>query len=201
MSRISRHLTYSNVMATIAVFLVLGGGAYATFHLPKNSVRSKNIVNGQVRGQDVKESTLKGVNAKTIGGKRIFSTNLVTVPAPASATDPPNSKTLFKDGSIAVSGRCRWSDPTTLVGTAVASTSESDITLILDDLRIHDPNGPEHALAPAVAIDTDQPDDRPSDNSGDFLLFTPSGNSLAGIAVATADKDGGSCSVRVSAFG
>jgi hypothetical protein len=40
-------------MATIAVFLVLGGGAYAAFHLPKNSVRSRNIVNGQVRKADV----------------------------------------------------------------------------------------------------------------------------------------------------
>jgi formylglycine-generating enzyme required for sulfatase activity len=40
-------------MATIAVFLVLGGGAYAAFHLPKNSVRSKNIVNGQVKTPDL----------------------------------------------------------------------------------------------------------------------------------------------------
>jgi hypothetical protein len=53
MGRIRRHLTYANVMATIAVFLVLGGGAYAAFHLPKNSVRSRNIVNGQVRKPDL----------------------------------------------------------------------------------------------------------------------------------------------------
>src|SRR6476620_1149541 len=40
-------------MATLAVFLVLGGGAYAAFHLPRNSVRSRNIVNGQVKRADV----------------------------------------------------------------------------------------------------------------------------------------------------
>jgi hypothetical protein len=45
-------------MATIAVFLVLGGGAYAAFHLPRNSVRSKNIVNGQVKKPDL-AGTLK----------------------------------------------------------------------------------------------------------------------------------------------
>jgi hypothetical protein len=56
--RIRSHLTYANVMATLAVFLVLGGGAYAAFHLPKNSVKSKNIVNGQVKGVDVAERTL-----------------------------------------------------------------------------------------------------------------------------------------------
>jgi hypothetical protein len=56
MRLIRSHLTYANVMATIAVFLVLGGGAYAAFHLPKNSVRSKNIVNGQVKRADVSNS-------------------------------------------------------------------------------------------------------------------------------------------------
>jgi len=51
--RIRDHLTYANVMATLAVFLVLGGGAYAAFQLPKNSVRSSNIVDGQVKTQDL----------------------------------------------------------------------------------------------------------------------------------------------------
>jgi hypothetical protein len=66
-SRIRQHLTYANVMATLAVFLVLGGGAYAAFHLPKNSVRSRNIVNGQVKTKDLgvpvrfKDAGLPGV--------------------------------------------------------------------------------------------------------------------------------------------
>src|SRR5262245_26178218 len=60
MHRIGHQLTYANVMATLAVFLVLGGGAYAAFHLPKNSVRSRNIVNGQVKRQDlVKPAAVK----------------------------------------------------------------------------------------------------------------------------------------------
>ena len=41
------------MVATIALFVVLGGGAYAAFHLHKNSVRSKHIVNGQVKSRDV----------------------------------------------------------------------------------------------------------------------------------------------------
>jgi hypothetical protein len=40
-------------MATIALFIALGGGAYAAFNLPKNSVKSDNIVNGQVKGADL----------------------------------------------------------------------------------------------------------------------------------------------------
>ena len=45
--------TYANVMATLAFFLALSAGAYAAFHLPKNSVKSKNIVNRQVKPSDL----------------------------------------------------------------------------------------------------------------------------------------------------
>ena len=51
--RIRGRLTYANMLSTIALFIVLGGVAYAAFHLPKNSVRSKNIVNHQVKGEDL----------------------------------------------------------------------------------------------------------------------------------------------------
>jgi hypothetical protein len=52
--RFRPRLSYANVMVTIIAFIVLGGGAYAAFHLPKNSVRSKNIVNGEVKKPDLK---------------------------------------------------------------------------------------------------------------------------------------------------
>src|SRR3954452_13135621 len=50
---IRSHLTYANVMVTLLAFVILGGGAYAAFQLPKNSVRSPNIVNGQVKKKDI----------------------------------------------------------------------------------------------------------------------------------------------------
>ena len=49
-------LTYANVMATIAVFIALGAGAYAAGLAP-NSVKSKHIVDGQVRTGDVANDT------------------------------------------------------------------------------------------------------------------------------------------------
>ena len=69
MSRIRSHLTYSNVMVTILAFIVLGGGAYAAFHLPRNSVRSRNIVNGQVKARDlVKPQPLKSAGLAASNG-------------------------------------------------------------------------------------------------------------------------------------
>src|SRR4051794_657095 len=50
MRRLRPPLTYSNVMATIAVFIALGGGAYAV-SVPRNSVGAaqlkKNAVNAR----------------------------------------------------------------------------------------------------------------------------------------------------------
>lgn len=43
MKRLRPKLTYANVMATIAVFIALGGASYAATKLPKNSVGSKQI--------------------------------------------------------------------------------------------------------------------------------------------------------------
>jgi hypothetical protein len=64
--RIRRHLTYANVVSSIALFVVLGGVSYAAFHLPRNSVRSKNIVNHQVRGHDLaKPSPIRAAGLAT----------------------------------------------------------------------------------------------------------------------------------------
>jgi hypothetical protein len=52
------HLTYANVMATIAVFLALGGGGFAVAsHL---MVQSSDIVDNQVFSADVRNDTLSG---------------------------------------------------------------------------------------------------------------------------------------------
>ncbi len=40
--RLRSKLTYANVMATLAMFFELGGGAYAATALPKNSFGSKS---------------------------------------------------------------------------------------------------------------------------------------------------------------
>jgi hypothetical protein len=58
MSKLRSGLTYANVMATIAVFLALGGGAYAAFKLPNNSVGSKQIKDNAVKSAKVANGSL-----------------------------------------------------------------------------------------------------------------------------------------------
>jgi hypothetical protein len=84
-SRTPRRPSHAIVVAYLALFVALGGTAYA---LGTNSVRSKHIVNGAVRspdikqgavrtsdvrddeltGDDVDEATLSGVDATSLGG-------------------------------------------------------------------------------------------------------------------------------------
>jgi hypothetical protein len=45
-------------MATVAVFLALDGGAYA-LSLPRNSVTSRHIAKGQVKGSDIGKNAVK----------------------------------------------------------------------------------------------------------------------------------------------
>jgi hypothetical protein len=57
-TKIKSGLSYANVMATIAVFLALGGGAYAATRLPRNSVGSKQIKKNAVTSKKVKNGSL-----------------------------------------------------------------------------------------------------------------------------------------------
>jgi hypothetical protein len=89
--------TYASVTATIALFLALGGAAYAAFHLPKNSVKSKNIVNGQVKSKDLAPNAIKTIKQvsyrRTEGSpaKQLFSIAGLTV----TATCPSGSEVVL----------------------------------------------------------------------------------------------------------
>lgn len=69
MHRIRKRLTYANVMSSIAVFLLLGGAAYAAGQLPKNSVGTKQLKKNAVIGSKVKDASLTGadINLSSLG--------------------------------------------------------------------------------------------------------------------------------------
>jgi hypothetical protein len=62
-------LTYANVVSTLCLFLVLGGGAWAATKLPKNSVGTKQLKANAVTGAKVKDGSLTGADiaAQTLG--------------------------------------------------------------------------------------------------------------------------------------
>jgi len=59
MRRLSGQLTYADVMATIAVFVALGGASYAAFQLPKNSVGAKQIKQNGVKSPEIAKNAVQ----------------------------------------------------------------------------------------------------------------------------------------------
>ena len=101
-----RRLTYPNVVATLALFLALGGGAVAAVKLRKNSVGSKQIKPNAAKGVDVDEATfgrvpsadsLDGRDGSEIDRRLRFS---------ASAEVNPDFTNLFTIGAFRFSARC-----------------------------------------------------------------------------------------------
>jgi hypothetical protein len=66
LARLHRHLSYANVMATIALFVALGGSSYAAIALSNNSVKSKHIGKGQVKRSDVGKNAVTSAKVKNL---------------------------------------------------------------------------------------------------------------------------------------
>lgn len=77
MKRIVGKLTYANVIATVAVFIALGGASYAAFKLPKNSVGTKQIKNNAITAAKIKSGA--------VSGAKIDLASLGQVPSAANA--------------------------------------------------------------------------------------------------------------------
>ena len=54
-----RHLSFANVVSVIALFIALGGGAYAVQVAKKNSLNSKSIRNNSIRSADVGKGQIR----------------------------------------------------------------------------------------------------------------------------------------------
>ena len=71
-------LTYANVMATVAVFIALGGASYAALKLPKNSIGAKQLKKNAVTATKIKNNAVTGAKVK--------ESTLATVPTAQTAT-------------------------------------------------------------------------------------------------------------------
>jgi len=78
-------LSYANVVATLALFVALGGASYAALKLPKNSVGQKQLKKNAVNSSKVKNNSLTGADIKL--------SKLGTVPSAQSAATANTANT------------------------------------------------------------------------------------------------------------
>lgn len=95
MDAVRRRLSYANVIATIALFLALGGSAYAV-SLGKNSVKSKNIAKGAVRTADIHN---KAVSAAKLRPGAVPSNAIATNSVTATQLGPVVTRNKIVDST------------------------------------------------------------------------------------------------------
>ena len=123
------------VIALVALFVALGGGAYAAFgvgskQIANNSVRSKDLRNNEVRGKDVRNRTLGASDLAfdSVGGDQVDEPSLERVPnavnaqalegrrrasvAPFTLTGG-QAREVLREGPFTLTARCRIGMATT----------------------------------------------------------------------------------------
>lgn len=160
-------LTYANVVSTLCLFIVLGGGAWAakTQLLPKNSVGTPQLKAGAVTGAKVKNGSLSGadINAATLG-------KVPQAVSAESATDASHATSADSAGHANTAGSA---DHATSADTA---TKAGDATTL-------DGNGPD-AFYPAGGIR--RIDAAPPYNGGAVTIY-----SANGLVLTAACAEGG----------
>jgi len=116
MKTLRSKLTYANVMATVAVFIALGGASYAATQLPKNSVGPKQLKKKAVTTAKIKDEAVTAAKVKkgTLTGSEINSSTLGTVPNASHAGSADNAEAL--GGAAAGSYAKRQLEAVHLVG-------------------------------------------------------------------------------------
>jgi hypothetical protein len=94
--QLRKHLTYSNIVGTLALFLVLTGAtAFAAGQLGKNSVGSKQLKKNAVTAAKIKKNAVTTAKIKkdAVTGAKVNESTLATVPSAgiASALTPPEA--------------------------------------------------------------------------------------------------------------
>jgi hypothetical protein len=91
MRRVRTHLSYANVMATVAVFIALGGTSYAVTQLPRNSVGSQQIRTGAVGASELRTGAVRSrdVRDRSVALKDISTGARRSLRGKTGATGPP----------------------------------------------------------------------------------------------------------------
>ena len=134
MSRIRGRLSYANVCATLALFVALGGSAYASGALPVGSVGTAQLQHASVTSGKVKDGTLKAVDFASkqllVGPKGATGAT-----GPAGATGPTGTVDTTQFYTKALS------DARFLHGTITVTHSGSITNTQFGDLEADCPSG------------------------------------------------------------
>ena len=222
-----RRPRYSDVVATLALFLALVGGAYAVVKAPKNSVTSKSVKNDALKGIDVRDDALTGADlAESSLGEVPTAAAAGRAESAAAADNAARATTAGTADRVAGTSPCRSpvidmvegdprericaSGPFTLTADCSDNLGNTQATVLIQTTESNSfargPNLIADVLNPApptlLVSAGDAPGGNPgTPNPGVFYAGAPSGAHLAGIAGLRANADTGACELFVEALG
>jgi hypothetical protein len=125
LASIRRYLSFANAMASIAVFIALGGGAYAAVQ-----VNGKNIKAHSIAGKKLKNNTIAGKKLKsnTLGGKQINESKLGSVPQAQQAQSATRADTATTATSATRADTATTASTATTANTANTANTATTAT-------------------------------------------------------------------------
>ncbi|HXV05419.1 MAG TPA: chitin-binding domain-containing protein [Solirubrobacterales bacterium] len=220
MNPIRKRLTYANVMSSIAVFLLVGGGAaFAATQLPKNSVGTKQIKKNAVTTPKIKNGAVTGAKLKL--------STLGKVPSAASADHATNAdqaanantvggnavqRIFYRSGETSPTQTILSLDGLTLTATCTADELSANATTSVANSIIHSSGVSGFPTAFYEENDTFSPGENldflanaetASDSVEGTLTYMQPGGTVVSV-VYLAEEDGfgtGGCEVSGYAIG
>jgi hypothetical protein len=198
-------VSYSNVMATIAVFVALGGTSYAVAtgsidsrEIKNNTVRSKDLRNGDVRGRDIRNGTIRDADIASdqVQGTHVLESSLGTVPSADAANsaqtaaslssqtkiayqaaESSGTQTVYNSGKLTISATC-----------GAAGALDVSATTAVDNATIQS-NGADPPLGTGNASDGDFDTGETAALSDDYeardVVYTEPGGQVVVVQYAT----------------
>jgi hypothetical protein len=125
LARLLSRLTYSNLLATLAIFIALGGTSYAVLEVPRNSIgalqiKPRAVGSSEIRANAVRSRQVKSRSLRLSDLSRQSRQALKGQRGSAGPPGPPASKFL---AAVAASGTPVRGNATTFEHTAVGSGS------------------------------------------------------------------------------
>ncbi len=90
-STLRSKLSYANVVATLALFIALGGSSYAALTLPKNSVKARQIAKNAVGASEIKA---RAVGSSEVRNGSLLAGDFATGELPAGPQGPQGPQGL-----------------------------------------------------------------------------------------------------------
>jgi hypothetical protein len=133
--RLFRHLTFSNVIAMLALFIALGGAAYAGSKINGKTIVNKSIGGGKLKNETITANKIKKgtitsaqIAPGSIDSTQININTLTTVPSAQTANTATSATTADTAKTATTAETATKADSATTAGTADEAETATEAT-------------------------------------------------------------------------